>query len=331
MSTIQAIAAGLRRALGSPVILLWLWLLQVAVAAPATWTVIRSLEEGIGASRVSQALRDGFDMDWHAIYQEQAQGAASTFGPTLTGAGAFYDNLERVLTGGLFQAPFVVQALGIAFAVIWLLMLGGVLDRYADREARTGSRRFFESSGRFFFRFARLALLSAGLYAVVYLMSYRLFEWMEEATRDVTVESTIFLYSMLIWALTIFLVMLVHMTFGYAKIATVVEGRRSMLLAATRGFVFIVLHPARTLGLYYGFLVVSGVLLGAYAVLAPGIGQQSYEAIAWAFAVGQLFLLLKLYTRLSLLAGQTALYQAHGLRKTERTLRQPTPRDDEGA
>ncbi len=318
MSTIQAIAVGLRRALGSPLILLWLWLLNVAVAAPVTWTVIQSLEEGIGTSRASKALQDGFDMGWYAIYQERAQGAASTFGPTLTGAGAFYDNLERMLTGGLFEGPFVVQASGVAFALIWLLMLGGVIDSYAERKARTG-RRFFESSGRFFFRFVRLALLSAGLYAVVYGMSYRLFEWMEEATRDVTVEGTIFLYSMLIWALTVFLVMLVHMAFGYAKIATVVERRRSMLLAAARGFVFIALHPARTLGLYYGFLLVSGALLGGYALLAPGIGQQSYKAIAWAFAAGQLFLLLRLYTRLSVIAGQTALYRAHGLRHEGRT------------
>ena len=31
-----------------------------------------------------------------------------------------------------------------------------------------------------------------------------------------------------------------------------------------------------------------------------------------AFAVGQVFLLFKLFVRLSLLGGQTALYQAHG-------------------
>jgi hypothetical protein len=317
-------AAGARRAVGSPVILVWLWLINLAVAAPAAWVVTVSVEDAIGGSRVHERLREGFDMEWYGEYTSGAYGVASTLTPSHAGAGAFYDNLEDLLTGGLFVSPLFVIVAGVCYALLWLLMLGGALDRYADRDTRPGIRRFFAAGGRFFFRLARLAVLSGVLYAAVYWLSRRMFAWMEEATRDVTVGSTIFYYSLLIWALTAVLLTLIHACFGFAKVAIVVEGRRSMLLAAVRGFVFVATHPARTLGLYYGFLLLSGLLLVVYAIVAPGVGQQTYETVIQAFAWGQLFLLLKLFLRLSLLGGQTALYQTHGLAPS------PAPRADRG-
>jgi hypothetical protein len=313
MSALRAMAVGVRRALGSPFILLWLWLLGFAVAAPAAWVVVASLEDGIGASLAYENLNKGFDMEWYGTYRDEARGIASTFQPTHTGAGALYENLERVLTGDLMTRSLGVTVIGGAYALLWLLMLGGAIDRFADRDARPGFRRFFGAGGRFFFRFVRLAVLSGALYFAVYWVSRRLFAWMEEATRDVIVEGTIFYYSLLIWGLTAVLLTLIHACFGFAKVATVVDDRRSMLLAAVRGFVFVARHPARTLGLYYGFLLITGFVLVWYVLLAPGVGQQTYEAVMWAFVGSQLFLLLKLFVRLSLLGGQTALYRAHAL------------------
>jgi hypothetical protein len=56
MSALSAMTVGARRALGSPFILLWLWLLNIAVAAPVAWIVVASLEDGIGASRAYVTL-----------------------------------------------------------------------------------------------------------------------------------------------------------------------------------------------------------------------------------------------------------------------------------
>jgi hypothetical protein len=312
MTATRAMAAGARRALGSPAILLWLWLVSLVVAAPAAWIVATSLEQEIGTSRAHETLLEGFDMEWYDSWPTREPRLVSTFTPTHAGAGAFYENLERLLTGRpVFRSPGVVALAG-AYALVWLSMLGGVIDRYADRDGRPGIRRFFGAGGRFFFRFARLAALSGLLYLGVYWMARRLLAWMEAATLDVTVEGTIFYYSLLVWALVAVLLTLVHACFGFAKVATVVDDRRSMLLAAGRGLVFVAGHPAKTLGLYYGYLLVTGFLLVVYALVAPGIGQQTWRAVIWAFAGGQLFLLLRLLVRLSLLGGQTALYQAHG-------------------
>lgn len=310
MSGTKAMLAGAWRALASPFVLAWLWLLQIAVAGPAALRVAGAIERGIGRSRFHEPLRSGFDMEWFTGFARGARGLAATFTPTHSGAGGFYENLEGVLRGRIFVGPPVVLLLGIVFVLLWLLMQGGVIDRYADRESKAGIKRFFGKGWGFVFRFVRLALLSGMLYGGIYWMCYRMERWISDSTRDVTVEGTVFYYHLLIWALTALLLTLVHACFGFAKVATVVDERRSMLFAAARGIAFVARYPTKALGLYYGYVLAGGMLLVLFAMIAPGAGQETREAVIRAFIVAQLFLLAKLYLRQSLLAGQVALYQA---------------------
>jgi hypothetical protein len=299
--------------MGSPLMLFWLWAVGLVVAAPAAWIVAGAIEEGIGSSMVHTELRDGFDVAWHGKFLEKAQGLASTFTPTQAGIGAMLDNLEAWLTGGLFRGPLAVTGVGVAYSLIWLSMLGGVVDRFSDRESRPGFRRFFGNGGRFFFRFFRLGLLAVILYAAVYFAAYRIADAVQRSSRDVTVEGTLFFYALLVALGTALLLTFIHACFGFAKVATVMENRRSMVLAAVRGIVFVVTHPVKAAGLYCGFLLVSGVALALYAMLAPGVAQSTEKAVLLAFIVSQAYLVVKMYLRLSLLAGQVALYDAHGV------------------
>jgi len=115
-------------------------------------------------------------------------------------------------------------------------------------------------------------------------------------------------YSLAVYALTAMLLTLIHMIFGYAKVATVVEDRRSMILAAFRGALFVVRHPIGTCGQYCGVLLLSAALLGCYFWLAPGPGQATTTAVVLVFFCSQAFLILKLFMRLSLLGGQIELF-----------------------
>jgi len=310
MTAWRAMASGARRALGSPVMLVWLWLVTLLVTLPAGWIVGRALEQGIGTSLAHETLREGFDMTWYGEFDDEARGMATTFTPTHAGAGAFFDNLESWVDGGLFRQVSTVAVPVAIYALLWLLMLGGVIDRFADRETRPGIRRFFASGGRLFFRLFRLALLSAVPYGVVYWLVLRSTKWLERSTEDVTVESAVLFYTVLVALAAALLLTAIHACFGFAKVATVVDERRSMVFAALRGIAFVVTHPVKTIGLYGGFLLLSASMLGVYALLAPGIAQQSWKSVAWATAWGQLFLLGKMYVRLSLLAGQVTLYQS---------------------
>jgi hypothetical protein len=310
MTTFQAITAGLRRTLRSPGVVLLLWLVNVAAAAPAAWIVTVAIRDSVGSSLVHENLRSGFDMGWYGQYTAYAEGLERTFTPAVLGIGAFLENLEAWVTGGLFTGHASLVALGVAYAIVWALLLGGVVDRYANPDEARGVARFFRSGGRYFFRFLRLALLSGVLYALIYWFHRWLYGVIGEHVRDVTAERVVLAYALGAVFATAILLTFVHLGFTYAKVATVTEDRRSMLLAALRGVTFVVAHPVRTLGIYLGFAVVSILLLVAYGFVGPGIGQADRIAVIVAFAASQLFLIVRLALRLSALGGAAALYRS---------------------
>jgi hypothetical protein len=309
MSIGKAMSSGFTRATSSRRLVLWLWLTNFAVALPAAWVMAESLRGAIGDSLVQEKLRSGFDMGWFGEFDAAAKGLETTFTPTLLGAGAFYSNLEAWLSGDLFRGFPGLVGLGILYGILWALLLGGVLQRFAGNEGRFSLAHFFSTGGKYFFRFIRLALLSGILYYLVYRLYGWLFRTIEDATRDVTVERTVFLCTLLGAAFIAFLLALVNMVFDYAKIATVLESRRSMLLASLRGLGFVLSYPGRTLGLYYGLGLIGVALLAVYALIAPGAGQSTPLGVLFAFVVGQVYLVLKLLLRLVFYGGQMALYE----------------------
>jgi hypothetical protein len=305
---LKAVFKGVWRVLSSPGLVLWLWLVNLAVALPGAWVMSELIRASIGESLVDERLTESFDMGWYGEFEAAAKGLETTFTPTVVGAGAFYNNLEAWLQGEMFEGFPGLVGLGVLYAVLWALFVGGILDRYSA-PARFSLSRFFSSGGRFFFRFLRLAVISGLLYYLIYRFAGWLFSWVQRATIDVTVERTVLLYTLMAAVLVILLLTLVNMAFDYAKIATFKEDRRSTLLAAVRGVGFVLSHPIKTMGLYYGLGAVGVLLLALYAWIAPGANQSTVTGVALAFLVGQAFLIVKLMLRLTFYASQMMLYE----------------------
>ena len=310
MSSLKAAFQGFGRVLASPSLVIWLWLANVLVAIPLAVSMAGSIEDSIGAGLVHQNLRDGFDMGWYGEFDARAKGVEKTLSPSLVGAGAFFDNIEAWLNGRLFEMLPALVALGVVYALLWGLFLGGILHRYADPGGLFRLSEFFSRGSDFFFRYVRLAVLSGFLYYLVYRFSGWLFGRIEDATRDVTVEETVLGYVVAAALLVALLLTLINMAFDYAKIATYKENRRSMILAAIKGFRLVLGNLGRTTILYYGLGFFGLLLLGAYYVVAPGPGQASVPSVVFAFLVGQAYLVAKLLLRLTFYAGQMALYES---------------------
>jgi hypothetical protein len=294
-----AIRRGVSAVLGQKRFIVIAWLLNVALALPASWMMKDGLERSIGASLVHENLRRGFDLAWFNEFEANARGLETTFGPSVSGAGPFYTNAEGWLTGQMFANLPGLVVLGVLQALAWMFLLAAVLDAYVRRD-----RDLLASGGRYFLRFLQLAVVSAVLYFLVYRLARWLFQTIHRLGRDVTVERTLLAYALAAAVVIALLLAFVNMVFDYAKIALVVRDKGA--LAALRDALRFVRFRAFLL---YLVLACIGIgLLAVYAVVAPGGRQASAAGIAFAFLVGQAFLVAKLCLRLTFYGSQVALF-----------------------
>lgn len=312
MRTFDAVSRGLSRATSSPRLVVCLWLICLAVALPATLVVRQAVKRSVVDSRAHLDLEQRFDMDWYSEYSHDAVGSERLLTPTSVRPAAFLDNLDAWFSGALFTTDPALVALGVVFAIGWTLLAGGVLHRYVYQETEFSLRQLLGHGAEFFPRFARLLALTAVLYFFVYRFARWLFPRFENAMRDVTVERTALAVHLAGALLIILLLVFVRLISDYAKVATVLQDRRSMLIAAWQAMRFVMKHPLRTFGAYALVAVGGLAALGVLAWLAPGQAQSGLLGVAWAFFFGQVMLAVRLLQRLTIYGTAVEIYRDIG-------------------
>ena len=306
MTVWQAWNDGWRRALRAPWVIIGLWAMTFLLALPLAITLRGMLVEHLGSSLAAGPAVSGVNFDWWNEFLAQAAGLGQTFVPAILGFAAVIKNFASIADAS--PLPTVIASVVTANLVLSMFLLGGILDRLA-RDRATGADGFFAASGVYFFRFLRLGLIAAAIYWVLFIQLHPLlFEtWFDRLTRDVTVERTAFAYRLAFYLLFAILVAAVNLVFDYAKIRLVVEDRRSAIGALSGALRFIRRQPGSAIGLYLLNAVVFAVVVGFYALAAPG-ASGGWVAVL-AFFVGQLYVVLRVIVRLTFAASQIALFQ----------------------
>jgi hypothetical protein len=205
--------------------------------------------------------------------------------------------------------PVVVAGAGAAYVLVWLFLVGGVLDRYA-RARRVRTAAFFSACGVFFFRFLRLGVMALVVYAILFGWIHQwlfrgLYGW---ATHNMDVERSAFFLRLGLYVVFGALLGGVNLIFDYAKVRAVVEDRRSMVGALLAAFRFVRQHAADAVGLYLLDGLVFVLLLVVYGVIAPGAGGEGFSL--WAgWMLTQLYLLARIWVKLVFYASEVSLFQ----------------------
>ena len=280
-----------------------LWLSTLLVALPPALVLHGMIADHLGASLMADAAARGVNFDWWNEFLVQAAGVGQTFVPAIIGFAAVLDNTSRIADQRVLT-PVLAGIVGVQI-LLSVFLAGGVLDRLA-RDRALGAHAFFSACGVWFFRFLRLGLVAAAAYWVLFA---HLHPWLFDTlyttwTRDTSVERTAFVVRLGLYAVFTAVLCGVNLLFDYAKIRAVVEDRRSMIGALRAGARFVVRHPAKTLALYLLNALVYLLAVGFYYLAAPGA-----SAGIMAFAVGQLYIVLRVIVRLQFAASQTALFQ----------------------
>lgn len=306
MSAIAAFRHGLGRVARAYWLVLGLWLVTLAAAAPLALVLRGELARHLGSSLAARAAADGVNFDWWNEFLAQASGLGQTFVPRIIGFAAVLGDVSR-LADGIALAP-ALAAVVAAFIVVSIFLAGGTLDRLA-RDRAIGASGFFAACGVFFFRFLRLGLIAGAVY---WLLFTRLHAWLFESllpswTADVTAERTVVVYRMLLYLVFGAIVAGVNLVIDYAKVRAVVEDRRSMVMALVASLRFVRRNAGAVSAVYALNLGLFLALLLAYFVAAPGVapGWRMWLGVA----IGQAFIVLRAVVRLQFAASQVALFQ----------------------
>jgi hypothetical protein len=307
MRAVDALRDGIVRVHRAPTILACVFLVTLLASLPFAVAIRDALQSHFGNSIAGEQAARGANVRWWSEFLEGEGTLATTFRPSIIGFAAVLDNISAFADADTRPAP--IFWLAGAYLLLWLFLAGGILDRYA-RARPTRSFEFFTACGVYFVRFLRLAPFMALAYYVLFAIIHPMLfdEAYGALIRDVTVEQTAFAMRLSLYALFGALLGAVNVIFDYAKVRAVVEDRRSMVGAIGAGMRFVRRNSAAVAGLYVLTGVLFVALLTLYAIAAPGAGSSATRA--WiGVAIGQIYLLGRLWIRLVFCASETALFQ----------------------
>ena len=316
--------AGLRRVLRAPSLVLLLWSLTLAITVPPALALHDSIASHLGASLEADTAASGMNYEWMQEFRAQASMFGRSLRPDVIGFAAVVDNASAF--ADMVQRPLVVVVGSVVFVTLLWLLTPGILCRLAAGR-RIGAGIFAGACGAFAGRIVRLNIVSMMFYGTLVGTFHQwLFDDVFDAlTRETTVERTAFAVRVLCYLLFFALLALCNLVFDIAKVRLVVEDRRSVLATIIAALDFTLSNVRLVFGAYGANLATLGVVVGAYAAVAPGVGGAG--AGMWAtFVVGQLYVAARLFVKLAFWAsGISALQARLAYDGFVRTLPDPAP------
>ena len=267
---------------------LWflLWLMNGLMAGVAALPVFGVLNAELKNSLMTSSLVDRFSLDFATEF---------TF--------KYWDSLPSGL--------MLIVALGIVYVVLTLLTTGGTLAVFSSTDRRFKASVFFRGCGTYFWRFFRLFIVAAIFYGIfVVALNGVLSSLLNKLTKPWTQERLVLLVSWTRLLAVAFVFIVVNMVFDYAKVRLVVDEGRSAVKAAFRSIKFVFKNFKRTLALFLFCMLLGLLFIVIYNPLEHVLPQNTRRWIIIVFVLQQLFILARIYVRLTFFSSEVLLYEA---------------------
>jgi len=308
MRAFHAWRDGLHRVASAPAVIAIVWLTTTLVSLPLTLMIRSDILQSLDGKLAAREAAQGINYEWMREFDGHATGLAATFRPTIVGFAAVLDNLSAYVDNT--RRPTAIAAAAGIYVFVWTFLAGGVIDRYMTIHRTANIPEFVRACWQYFGRFVRLQIVTGVAYGVLFGVLHR---WMfadiyPQIVRNVLLERTAFFIRLSLYAIFALLIAKVDLILDFAKIRTVAERRRSVVIAVMASVRYIRRNLGPTIGLYLLDAAAFTVLLSVYAYVAPPGGGTG--ATVWAgVLIGQAYIIGRLCVRLLFFASEAALFQ----------------------
>jgi hypothetical protein len=324
MSAVSAVAEGLRAVRRRPALLALLLAVNLSTAALLAVPLVGVLEDSLKNTDASGNMLYGFDHAWWTAWHTGRTGWTASFRPDIFGAGFAVKNLDLLLRGALPARSFesaedalndypvdgVILGLGAAYLVVQAFLTGGALGALRGPQGSAPPRGLLYGSAFYFGRILRVAALALCLDGVLFWLNAPFAIWVENRAREAVSETTALAWLFGRHLLLLAALLLVQLLSSYAKVIVVLEERRSALLALVSAAGFCLRNLRRAFGHALLIALLGVTLVAAWSALDGAFETTGYKTQLVALALSQGLVLGLIGLRLSLYAGQIALYRA---------------------
>jgi len=200
-----------------------------------------------------------------------------------------------------------IITVGILYLIVNIFFAGGILKIFID-EQKFRLKEFFEGCVEYFNRFLRLFLISV-LFLIsailIYMLISKLFGLLIDNSAT---EHLLYLFMVLRVLFLGTLLAFINMLFDYAKIMTVVNDFQGMFATVKQSIMFVMMSPRKTIGLYFSYLMTSVLFMTIYMFVESFISVTGWLTILIFFLWTQIFMISRIWIRMSFFAGQYSFY-----------------------
>ncbi|HET9371245.1 MAG TPA: hypothetical protein VFO19_13385 [Vicinamibacterales bacterium] len=303
-TAVGAFLEGWRRVLGAPSLTLGVLALTFLLALPLAIALGGMIEDHLGRSRQAERAAWNWNSEWAGEFAASAQGLGPTLTEEIVGFSGTVSTVSRFLDREPLN-PTIAGAVA-AYLLLWIFLSGGILDRLA-RGRPIGLAAFSAACGVHFFRFLRLGLIVGPAYLVIL---EGLHPWLfgplyDRFTRDNDSEFDAIVIRAALYLVFLGALAVVNVVADFARVRAVVEDRRSMLATVGASLRFIRRRPMRVAGLYLLNVIAFLAIVRLWYSLAPS----AWAPVWLAFLSAQIYLLLRVWARLSFIASEIVFFQ----------------------
>ena len=286
MGAFKAIIIGMGTTFRKPRILIILYIVNVLFALVVAFPFLALVQAELGQSLLGASIRP-VDLMWigEAVLKHQ-------------------DALAAIVAG------FVAS--GFAYLALQVFLNGGIVGRLLDREGAANLAAFADDSGRYFWRFVRLFLVSLVFLVLTLAIAMRLISALLTPLAESAVTEWLpLILSNLHFLIALLLLSIVRMIVDYARIAIVADEERKVLKALRQALTFLRKRFFRAWAIYL-LIVVATVAgsVGFYVVLGA-LGASAVVQIIAAFVWMQLYVVFRIWIRTLFVAAQAEFYRSH--------------------
>ncbi len=286
MTTTQAINHGLSSARRAAWMVTLFYACNLLLAAAIAAPMHTAIADHLGHSALGEQMAHDFSSAWLTEFQFARAGFFKDFSITVVYAGILFLALNTVLLAGAFE----------------------VFKQGAGARMHT----FGRGIGKYFFRFARLAVIASLAYFAAFWFwqgpAAKFVDWVFDNSVH---ENGHFFLTWLRWLLLFFTVFSINAIVEYAKADIAIDEHPSALAALGHAAGFVIRRFARVMFIYLAVGFLSLLAIFAYAAFARFFPQSSVLAVLIWFLVAQALFWLRWMFRLASWGAAVGFYGAH--------------------